>query len=181
MTTTASPKVSLYGSSVLIEGTVTDISAGLSQNEQVARFPNGVAVVSDESMTPWMEYVYMDQPRPTNASGVKVSIDVIDANNNYRNIGEATSDLNGCFSYEWQPDIPGKYTVIASFAGTQSYWPSHAETSFAVDEAAITASPQPQQVAQSPTDMYIIGTGIAVIVAIAIVGTVILMAVKKRP
>jgi hypothetical protein len=181
MTTTASPKVSLYGSSVLIEGTVTDIATGVSLTEQAARFPNGVPAVSDESMTQWMEYVYMNQPKPTNTSGVKVSLDVIDANGNYRNIGEATSDINGFFSYEWQPDIPGKYTVVASFAGTQSYWPSHAETAFAVDEPAVTASPQPQQVAQSPTDMYIIGTGIAVIIAIAIVGAVILTAVKKKP
>ncbi len=179
MSTTTSPKVSLTSSSVLIEGTVTDISAGLSQTEQAARFPNGVPAVSDESMTPWMEYVYMNQPRPTNATGVKVTIDVIDANGNYRNIGETTSDANGCFSYEWQPNIAGKYTVISTFAGSQSYWPSHAETAFAVDESAPTATAQPQ-VTQSPTDMYILGATIAIIIAIAIVGAVIIIVVKKR-
>ncbi len=180
MTTTASPKISLSGSSVLIEGTVTDISAGLSQTEQAARFPNGVPAVSDESMTPWMEYVYMNQQRPTNATGVKVTIDVIDANGNYRNIGETTSDANGCFSYQWQPNIAGKYTVISTFAGSQSYWPSHAETAFAVDEPAPTATTQPQ-VTQSPTDMYILGATIAIIIAIAIVGALILIVVRKRP
>ena len=48
-TVTASPKVSALGSSVLIEGTVIDISAGTQQNEQAARFPNGVPAVSDAS------------------------------------------------------------------------------------------------------------------------------------
>jgi len=49
-------------------------------------------------MTEWMEYLYQQQPMPTNATGVPVSIDVIDANGNYRNIGTATSDTTGAFS-----------------------------------------------------------------------------------
>ena len=49
------------GQSVVISGTVMDISSGTTQNEQAARFPNGVAAASDESTSAWMEYVYMDQ------------------------------------------------------------------------------------------------------------------------
>ncbi len=41
---------------------MVDISAGTKQAEQAARFPNGVPVVADESMSAWMEYVYMQKP-----------------------------------------------------------------------------------------------------------------------
>ena len=54
----------------MIKGTVTDISAGTKQDQQAARFPNGVPAVSDESQSAWMEYVYMQKPRPTNVTGV---------------------------------------------------------------------------------------------------------------
>ena len=30
-----------------------------------------------------------------------------------------TSDASGFYSYQWTPDITGKYTVIATFGGTQ--------------------------------------------------------------
>ena len=42
------------GGSVLIEGSVFDISAGTKQPEQAARFPAGVPAVSDASQTDWM-------------------------------------------------------------------------------------------------------------------------------
>jgi len=35
----------------------------------------------------------------------------------------------------WKPDIPGKYTVIATFAGSASYYGSYVETTFGVEEA----------------------------------------------
>jgi hypothetical protein len=174
---TASPKISVDGSNVLIEGSVTDISAGTSNYVQTARFPDGVPVVSDASMSQWMEYVYMQQPFPANTTGVKVSIDVIDANGNHRNAGEALSDTNGHYSLNWKPDITGPYTVIATFKGSESYWPSHAETSFVVNEAAPTPTVQPVA-ASPPTEMYILGTGVAIIIAIAILGVLIL---RKRP
>jgi hypothetical protein len=179
MTTTASPKVST-GGNVLIEGTITDISAGTGQTELAARFPNGVPVVSDESMTSWMEYVYMDQSRPANATGVKVLIDVLDSNNNYRNIGEATSDTNGHYSFEWTPDITGVFTVYARFEGSESYWPSHAETAFAVDESAATPTTGLPE-SGAPTELYFAISTIAIIVAIAIVGAILALMLKKRP
>jgi hypothetical protein len=180
LTTNASPKIAPSGSNVLIEGTVTDISSGVTQTEQASRFPNGVPVVSDDSMSQWMEYVYMNQAKPTNTSGVKVQLSVIDGNGNTRSIGETLSDANGYYSYEWHPDIAGKYTVIATFGGTQSYWPSHAETAFAVDDPAPTTTTSQPIALQSNSDTYILGTGLAIIIAIAIVGAVILMAVKKK-
>ncbi len=74
-----------YGDKVLVEGTVIDISAGTQQNEQAARFPAGVPAVSDASQAAWMEYVYMKQEKPTNATGVSVIVSVVDPNGNYYN------------------------------------------------------------------------------------------------
>jgi hypothetical protein len=87
---------------------------------------------------------------------------------------------NGFFSFEWTPDIEGKYTLIATFQGSESYWPSHAETAFVVEAAAPTPTPQ-LSLALPPTEMYVLGIGVAIIIAIAIVGALILMAVRKRP
>ncbi len=95
-TTVTAPETSIpLGNSVLIQGTVNDISAGTNQKEQAARFPNGVPAVSDESMSAWMEYVYMQKPKPTDATGVKVHLTAIDPNGNYQDLGTATTDVNG--------------------------------------------------------------------------------------
>ena len=92
--------------SIVIRGTVMDISAGASQEAQAARFPNGLPCVSEESQNAWMEYVYMQQPRPTNTTGVPVTINVIDSNGNYRTIGQTTSDDSGMFTFTWTPTFP---------------------------------------------------------------------------
>ena len=177
---TASPKVTTYGSSVVIEGNVIDIAAGTKQEEQAARFPNGVPAVSDESQKVWMEYVYMQKPRPTDVTGVPVSLSVVDSNGNYREIGTTTSDADGFFSFNWKPDIEGKYTVYANFAGSESYWPSHAITSFMVDPAAATPAPQPTQ-PSSPADLYFIPAIAGLFVFVAIIGVVIILVLRKRP
>jgi hypothetical protein len=168
---------STIGSSIVIRGTVTDLSAGTNQDEQSARFPQGVPAMSDDSMSAWMEYVYMQKPKPTNTTGVLVNIDVIDSNNNYRPIGQTTTDASGLYSLQWTPDIAGKYTVIASFAGSESYWPSNAQTAFAVDEVAPTPTAEPA-VAMPPTEMYFAISTALIIIAIAVVGVLLL---RKRP
>ena len=81
-TVTASPKISEFGNSVLIEGTVNDLSAGTQDSRVTARFPNGVAAVSDDSMNDWMPYVYMEFACPTNTIGVPVELSVINTNGN---------------------------------------------------------------------------------------------------
>ena len=167
------------GKSVVIRGSITDISAGTQQQAVAANFPNGVPAVSDQSMSPWMEYVYMQQSKPTDTKGVIVTLDVIDSNGNHRNIGTTTSDASGMFSYTWTPDIEGTYTVIATFTGSESYWPSNAETSFVVDPAAPT--PQPDQVISlPPTEMYIIAAAVAIILAIAIGFAITILVLKKH-
>ena len=180
-TVTAPNLAAAPGQRVIIRGTVTDISSGTSNQEQSARFPNGVPAASDESMKDWMGYVYQQKPLPTNFTGVPVLIDVLDSNNNYRNIGSAITDASGQYSMSWLPDIPGDFTVVARFGGTNGYWPSYAETSFAVDVAAPTSStPAAITVSSDATQMYVIVVGIAIIIAIAIGFAVTIQTLKKR-
>ncbi len=160
---------------------LTDISAGTTQSDIAPRFPHGVPAVSDESMTDWMQYVYMQLPRPTNTTGVPVNLFVVDANGNYRQIGTETTDSNGFFSLNWKPDIEGKYTVYASFAGSESYWPSNAEAAFAVDPAPATPSPQPTQ-SSTVADQYFLPMSIATILAVVVIGaSLAILFLKKRP
>jgi hypothetical protein len=128
-----------------------------------------------------MQYVYMQKPKPTDATGVTVSINVIDSNGNNRNIGTAISDSSGAFSLQWTPDIQGKYTVIATFAGSESYYPSSSETSFAVDQAAPTTAPTATPTT-SAADLYFVPAtaGLFVIIVIVLVLLVILL-LRKRP
>jgi outer membrane protein assembly factor BamB len=175
-TVTASPKVSVHGSSVLVEGMVIDTAAGTTQDEQAARFPNGVPAVSDESMSDWMEYVYMQRPRPADVVGVEVVLTVLDPNNNYYEVGRTTSDADGLFHCAFTPEVPGEYTIIATFEGSEGYWPSHAATAINVEEAP-AATPAPTPTPAPMTDTYVLGTGIAIIIAIAIVAFLLL---RKR-
>jgi hypothetical protein len=145
LTVTAPDTAAPFGTSVMIKGTVTDVSAGTQQSAIKADFPNGVPAVSDASMSQWMEYVYMQKLKPSNVTGVPVSIDAVDSNNNVRHIGDTTTDSSGVFSFQYTPDIVGKYTVTATFAGSNSYYGSSSETNFAVDPAHPTASPVPTQ------------------------------------
>ncbi len=78
--TVSAPDIAVEsGTPVVIRGTIIDIAAGTKQDEQAARFPSGVPAVSDESMAAWMEYVYMQKPKPTNVVGVTIAINVIDS------------------------------------------------------------------------------------------------------
>ncbi len=179
--TVSAPSVGVTTSTpITISGTVTDISAGTKQDAVASNFPNGLPCVSDASMSRWMEYVYQQQPCPTNVTGVPVTLSVLDSNGNYRQIGNTTSNADGLFAYTWTPDIPGSYTVIANFAGSESYYPSSADAAFYASSPAPTASPYPVTVLP-PTEMYIGAAAAAIIVAIAIVGVIIVMMLRKRP
>jgi hypothetical protein len=175
----ASPKVSAFTDGVLIEGYVTDTSPGTEEYARTARFPNGVPAVSDPSMSDWMLYVYKQFARPANATGVDVSISVFDANNNYRTIGTTKTDANGFYSFNWHPDISGKFNVYASFAGSNAYYASFAETAFAVNPA-----PEPTQApTPAPTslaDQYLLPATGGIIAAIAIVGIVLALLLRRK-
>ena len=173
-----SDDVGSQGSSVFLHGTVTDQSPGQTCLGIPAK---GTPAISDDSMGAWMEYLYMQQPKPTNATGVPISLDVIDSNGNYRNIGTTTSDASGMFGFTWIPDIPGQYTIIATFEGSQSYYGSSAEILFnASPESTVVPTATSTAILATTTDlmMYMIVGVIAIIIAIAIVGLLIL---RKKP
>ena len=152
-TVTAGPKVSTWGESVLLEGTVLDIAAGTKQNEQAGRFPNGVAAVADEYMGEWMEYVYMQKQCPTFVEGVEVKLETLDPNNNFYEIGRVTSDASGMYKLLWEPPVPGEYTIIATFEGTNSYYRSYAETAIGITEAPSPAAEiEPEPIAPASTE-----------------------------
>jgi hypothetical protein len=83
---------------------------------------------------------------------------------------------------QWKPDIEGKYTVYASFAGSNGYWPSHASTAFAVDPAVPTTIPTATPLTDVATNanlMTYLAVGVvAIIIAIAVVGLLLL---RKHP
>jgi len=133
-TTVTAPDIEVpKKSSVLIQGSVIDISPGTLQDEQVKRFPHGVPAVSDDSMGPWMEYVYMQKPCPEKVTGVEVNLTAIDPNDNYYQIGTVTSEPSGVYGFDFTPPDPGLYKIIATFQGSDSYWPSYAETFLLVE------------------------------------------------
>jgi outer membrane protein assembly factor BamB len=180
-TVSAGPEVTTLGSNIVIQGSVTDISAGTKQTQQAADFPNGVPVSSDASMKDWMGYVYQQKPLPTNFTGVPVQISVTDSNGNTRTIGTTTTASNGKYSLVWTPDIAGNYTVYASFAGTNGYWPSSDTTAFNVISAPPTTPSATTTVNSQPTQTYILGIGIAIIIVIIIVGAATILVLRKRP
>jgi hypothetical protein len=171
-TTVSAPQTAVtLGQTIMVTGTVMDQSIG----------QKNTPAISDDSMSTWMEYLHMQQPIPTNATGVEVTLDVIDANGNSRNIGVVTTDTSGSFGYTWQPDIPGQYQIIATFPGSESYGSSLAKTYVAVIEATTVApTVQPQTVlAATASDlmMYIGASTVAIVIAIAMVGVLLL---RKR-
>jgi hypothetical protein len=156
-TVTASPKVSKYGSSVLIEGTVTDVSPGTEDTALQLRFPNGVPAVSDESMSDWMLYVYKQFSMPA-ATGVPVTLEAVDPNYNYQTLGTATTDVYGNYAFTFEPEVPGQYMIIATFYGSDSYYGSTTTTYLTVDPApepypTVTIPPYPGYQGPSASDV----------------------------
>ena len=176
-TTVDAPSAAItLGSSLVIRGTVTDQSPGQTCLGIPAA---GTPAISDGSMGVWMDYLYGQQPIPSNATGVPVSLNVIDANNNFRHIGDVTSDATGHYSFQYTPDIPGKYTVIASFQGSGAYYASSAESSFAVDLAP-TQAPTATAVTGLATSNDVMYIGVAIIVIIIIIGAVLAVLMMRK-
>jgi hypothetical protein len=167
----------------MITGTVTDDSPSGRHNVagDLDFALKGTPAISDDDMDAWMEYMFQQRPIPTNAKGVEVTLDAIDPNNNYIHIGTATSDIHGNYGYAFTPDVPGTYQIIATFAGSKSYWSSSSTTYMGVGEAAPEPA-QPEPAAPLPPfEMYTLYATIAIIVAIAIVGLMLVRMLRKRP
>ncbi|MCW4053296.1 MAG: hypothetical protein NWE84_00030 [Candidatus Bathyarchaeota archaeon] len=172
--------VTTHGNHVLVTGTVTDVSPGTSDIKITMRFPNGVPAVSDANMTDWMCYVYKQFERPADVTGVEVVVSVLDPNNNCYEVGRTTSDASGGFKLAFEPEVPGEYTVIATFEGSRSYYGSFAETYLFVEEAP-AATPVPTPMPESVADLYFLPMSIGTIIAIVIVLVLlVLMMFRKR-
>jgi hypothetical protein len=105
----------------------------------------------------------------------------VDANGNFRPIGTATTDYTGAYNLVWQPDIAGKYTIIASFTGTNAYYGSSAQTAFVADDLP-TTTPAATHTPDTVTEQYFLPAVAAIIVAIAIVGIVLaILLIRKHP
>jgi hypothetical protein len=179
-TTVTAPNVGVSTATpITITGTVMDISGGAKQNAVAANFPNGLPCVSDESQSKWMEFIYQQQPYPADVTGVTVNLSVFDSNGNYRSIGTTTTNAAGTYGFTWTPDIPGDYRVVASFGGSDSYYPSSAQTYFHASPAP-EATPEPTQAPASLADQYLLPATGGIIAAIAIVGVVLALLLRKR-
>ena len=185
-TTVSAPQTGIStGSTLTITGTVHDESAGTKNAAQRAMFPNGVPAISEINQEAFMEYLYEQQPYPTSAIGVPVTLDVIDPNHNLVHLGDVTSDASGLFSFGVNADSltagAGTYILIATFPGSNSYGSSYAETAFTIESsptATATAS-TPSNLATTADLMTYLAVGvIAIIIAIAIVGMLLL---RKHP
>ena len=180
-TVTASPKVSMHGTQVIIEGTVTDQSQSgrRNTNDRVDITLKGTPAISDEDMNEWMEYMFMQQAFPADAKGVEVVLTVIDPNNNFYEIGRTTSDIAGNFALPFEPLVPGTYQITATFEGSRSYGDSFATTYITVEEAPAAAA-EPTPPPASAADLYLVPGIVGIIVAIAVVGAVIVFLLRKR-
>jgi outer membrane protein assembly factor BamB len=178
-TTVTAPMIAVpAGTTVLIQGTVLDQSPAQP----------GTPCISAASMTTWMEYLHKQQPvdglwHNETVTGVPVKLLAFDPNGNLIDLGTATSDMSGKYQFAWTtPQIQGTYKITATFDGDGSYGSSWDETGLIVGQAAAspTASGQAFNVSDftGPLAMYLVGGVIAIIVAIAIVGMLIL---RKHP
>ena len=140
-TVTAPDAAQPLGTPILLKGTFTDQSSGAK----------GTPAISDESMQAWMEYLYMQQAIPENATGVSVTLDAINPNGEFIHIGTTTTNMDGKYGFLWEPTLEGVYEIIATFEGSKSYYSSYSTTHVAVGPAHASGSPQPTTSPTSPT------------------------------
>jgi hypothetical protein len=164
-TTVSAPQLPLaLGQKALLTGTVLDLSPAQP----------GAPCVSKESMAAQMEQIHMGVSiggiyGNVTLIGVPVSLDVLDPNGNYYNIGVVTSDgYSGTFGYsDWVPEVAGQYTITATFMGDESYGSSFATTYLTVAEGADNGT--------NNTVLYaVIGATVAISAVVVIVGFLIL-------
>lgn len=167
-TVSVSQNVISNGSSTLIQGTVLDKSP--AQPDTPA--------ISDTSMSAWMGYLHMQKPMPTNAIGVPVQLRAMRSDGSIINIGTVTSDVMGHFERLWTPPAQDTYKILATFAGSDSYWTSSAETALGVT-AAPSTPPEPEPAPATDYTPMFMGIIAAVAVAI-IIGIVNLYTLRKR-
>jgi hypothetical protein len=134
------------GETVLIQGEIVDMSPA----------QEGTPCVSADSMTQWMEYLNMQQSLPTNTTGVPVKLEAFGADGSYTEIGTVMSDTLG-YRTTWTPTTSGVYTILASFAGDDSYGSSRASTALSVGPAQ-SGAPSANDIASAVVDQLPVQT-----------------------
>jgi hypothetical protein len=172
----------IVNSVVTLTGTVTDqtLTGRRTTNDKFQFSLKGTPAISDADQTRWMEYLFMQQSYPANATGVPVHLATIDPNGNYFDIGTVTSDINGNYGIPFTPSVSGTYQILATFAGSNSYGPSTASTYIAVADvptvAQVTTTPPPVSV----TETYFIPAIVGLFVFVAIMFVVTILVLRKR-
>jgi hypothetical protein len=164
------------GSSATIKGSVMDVSPGTKDSALAIRFPNGVPAISDNDMSAWMKYVYMQFEKPSDATGVTVTLEAIDPNGNYQYIGTTTSDISGNYGFTFKPEIEGKYTIMATFSGSGGYYGSTTTTYMSVDPTTSASIPIDTEghadTSEPATETAFISTEIAILATIVVAAVV---------
>jgi hypothetical protein len=158
------------GSSIVLTGKVLDQSPA-----STAITPEGIACVADECMDMWMDYIYLQMPMGglygnKIVKGVEVFLTAENEHGEYTYIGEAYTDSSGTFSFLWTPEEVGKYTVTATFGGSEAYGSSFDTTAIGVVEESESSS-------QPNFGLYIACSTIAIIVVVLLIGFLLL---KKK-
>jgi len=137
----------VLGQRALITGTVLDRSPAQP----------GVPCVSKDSVAAQMEHIHAGSPvggifssvmmgdgsfGDVMMTGVPVYLFAVDPNGNDAPIGTVTSDgYSGTFAFDdWVPEVPGLYTITATFLGDESYGSSSATTYLTVAEGPYNSS-----------------------------------------
>jgi hypothetical protein len=193
-TTVSTPDVAVtMGTSVVIKGAVMDMSPGDQGSIQnpTARLDSPTAAgkvpcVSAASMETQMEYLYMQHPidgiwHNETITGVPVILTAIGSDGTVTDIGTTTTNgYYGTFSYAWTPPKEDTYTIMATFAGSDSYGSSTAAAGLVVSPApAVSPTPTPPEAPPDNTGL-LYGIMAAVIIAIIVGIVAILLALRKR-
>jgi hypothetical protein len=146
-TVSASETTQSVGTPILIQGTVMDVSPGTEDIKVTMRFPNGVPAISDADMSEWMLHVYKQFEMPADVTGVEVILNAVDESGVWHDINRVNTDMAGEFSYLWTPDTIGKYTIVATFAGSGGYFGSYAESAISVGPVPAYNGPTQEDIA----------------------------------
>ncbi len=174
-TTVTAPDTAIArGTALVIKGTVLDLSPAQ---------PNTPAV-SKGSMATQMEYLHMQKPidgvsHNLTITGVPVLLTAIGSDGAVVDIGTVTTNgYYGTFSKSWTPPKEGDYTIIAQFAGDDSYGSSSAATAVSVGPPPTT--PETPAVPASDNTSLLYGILAAVVIAIIIGLIAIALVLRKR-
>ncbi len=176
VTTVETPDTAVaLGTTVAIKGTVLDLSPAQ---------PN-TPCVSKNSMTTQMEYLHRQMPltglwNNETITGVPVTLTAVGSDGSVTNIGTVTSNgYYGSFTCPWTPAKQDTYTVVASFAGDDSYGSSGAASGLTVGPAPTETPPGNPVVTTQPLIASEAIYALSVVLAIAIVAVMVL-AFRKR-